>query len=73
MSNRTTYTDWLSAPRVAEELEVDPKRVREWAHRRVDPLPVRFIDGNRKQWRVYRRDLDTWLMRNSSADPYRGE
>lgn len=51
---RTTYTDWLSAPRVAEELEVDPKRVRAWAHRRVDPLPVRFIDGNRKHAQLKR-------------------
>ena len=59
------YTEWLSATMVASELEMDVKRVREWAKRMDDPLPVRYIDGNRRQWRVRRKDMDEWLMRNS--------
>lgn len=59
------YTEWLSATRVASELGVDAKRVRGWAARKSDPLPVRYIDGNRRQWRVRRRDMDEWILRNS--------
>lgn len=59
------YTEWLSATRVASELEMDVKRVREWAKRMDDPLPVVFIDGNRRQWRVWRKDLNEWIARNS--------
>lgn len=59
------YTEWLSATRVAEELGIDVKRVREWAARKRDPLPVRYIDGNRRQWRVRRKELDEWILRNS--------
>ena len=61
------YTEWLSAPRVASELEMDVKRVREWPKRLDDPLPVVFIDGNRRQWRVRRKDLDEWILRNSES------
>lgn len=59
------YTEWLSATRMAEELGMDVGRVRSWATRRDDPLPVRYIDGNSRQWRVRRKDMDDWLMRNS--------
>lgn len=58
------YTEWLSATRVASELGIDQKKVREWPKRRTDPLPVRYPDGNKTQWRVFRADLNEWLFRN---------
>lgn len=58
------YTDWLQPQRVAAELRVDPKKVYDWAERKYDPLPVYLPDGNDKQWRVYRPDLNAWLKRN---------
>ena len=65
------YTEWLSATRVASELGIDVKRVREWAARKRDPLPVRYIDGNRRQWRVRRKEMDDWLMRHSVEGVWR--
>lgn len=65
------YTEWLSATRVASELGIDVRRVREWAKRMDDPLPVVFIDGNRRQWRVRRKEMDDWLMRNSVEGVWR--
>lgn len=63
------YTDWLSAPRIAAELDMDVKKVREWKSRKHDPLPVKYIGDNRKQWRVYRKELDAWLVRNEYLPP----
>ena len=59
------YTEWLSATMVANELEMDVKRVLELAKRMYDQLPVVFIDGNRRQWMVRRKDLNEWIARNS--------
>ena len=50
---------------VASELEMDVKRVREWEKRMDGQLPVVFIDGNRRQWRVRRKDLNELIARNS--------
>ena len=50
---------------VASELEMDVKRVREWEKRMDDQLPVVFIDGNRRQWRVRRKDLNELIALNS--------
>lgn len=58
-------TEWLSLHEVAEELGIDYKRVREWIRLKSDPLPARLFPGNKKQARVYRHDLNEWLMRNS--------
>ena len=44
---------------------MDVGMVRSLATRRDDPMPVVFIDGNRRQWRVRRKDMDEWLVRNS--------
>lgn len=63
----TIPTDWLSAKRVAAELGMNYNDVLAWAKRREDPLPVRFIGDNRTQWRVFRCDLNEWIMRNSTA------
>lgn len=60
----TGYTEWLSATRIAEELGISVKKVREWPLRKKDPLPVRYPEGNTKQWRVFRQDLNDWLLRN---------
>ena len=59
------YTEWLSATRVASELGIAVRRVREWAKRMDDPLPVVFLDGNRRQLRLRRKELDEWILRNS--------
>ena len=58
------YTEWLDARRVAQELKVDYGKVLEWAKRDIDPLPVRFPEGNHCQWRVFRKDLNEWLFRH---------
>lgn len=69
----TTPTDWLGAKRVASELGMSYQAVLGWAKREDDPLPVRCIAGNNKQWRVFRSDLNEWLMRNSTpAESRRG-
>ena len=44
---------------------MDVKRVREWEKNMDDTLPVVLIDGNRRQWRVRRKDLNEWIARNS--------
>ena len=59
------YTELLSATRVASEMKMDVKRVREWAKRMDDQLPVVFIDWNRRKWRVRRKDLNEWIARKS--------
>lgn len=58
-------TEWLSVRQVADELGMDYARVLGWTRRKVDPLPSRLIDGNRKQGRIYRGDLNEWILRNS--------
>ena len=50
---------------MASELEMDVKCVSELAKRMDDPLLVVFIDGNRRQWRVRRKDLNELIARNS--------
>lgn len=50
---------------VANELEMDVKRVLELVKRMYDQLPVVFIDGNRRQLRVRRKDLNEWTAMNS--------
>ena len=64
MDTNNYYTDWLTPSRVALELSIDPDKVREWAKRNRDPLPVKLPDGNVKQWRVNRSTLNKWLERN---------
>lgn len=66
-SQYSVPTEWLSLQDVARELRMDYKRVREWAKRDDDPLPAVLIDGNTKQARVYRRDLNEWIWRNSQS------
>ena len=44
---------------------MDVKRVSEWAKMMDDKLPVVFIDGNRRQLLVRRKDLNEWIARNS--------
>lgn len=61
----TVVSEWLSIAEVARELGMDYKRVLAWTRRKDDPLPARFIDGNKKQARVYRPTLNEWLFRNS--------
>lgn len=58
-------TEWLSLKQVAEELSMDYKRVLDWSKRKTDPLPTRLIAGNKKQGRVFRPDLNEWVIRNS--------
>ena len=66
-SQYSVPTEWLSLQDVARELRMDYKRVREWVKRDDDPLPAALIDGNTKQVRVYRRDLNEWIWRNSQS------
>lgn len=58
------YSDWLTLPRVAMELAVSVEKVREWTNRADDPLPSRLPPGNKKQVRVYRPEMDEWMLRN---------
>ena len=58
-------TEWLSVRQVAAELSLDYTRVLNWTKRKDDPLPARLVDGNRKQARVFRPELNDWIMRNS--------
>lgn len=59
------YTEWPTIPRVAKELGKNVQTVREWVHRRSDPLPCYLLPGCEKQVRVYRSDLNDWIRRNS--------
>lgn len=59
------YTEWPTIPRVAKELGKKEQSVRDWAHRSNDPLPCYLFPGCEKQVRVFRPDLNKWLMRNS--------
>lgn len=59
------YTDWLTATRVAKELGIGIARVQSWVEREDDPFPARLLDGNSKQWRVNRHDMNEWIYRNS--------
>ncbi len=58
-------TEWLSVRQVAEELGMDYVRVLRWTKRKEDPLPTRLIAGNKKQGRVFRPELNEWIIRNS--------
>lgn len=66
-SQYSVSTEWLSLQDVARELRMDYKRVREWVKHDDDPLPAVLIDGNTKQARVYRCDLNEWIWRNSQS------
>lgn len=61
------YTDWLRPTRVAAELGVDYKRVLRWLEREADPLPAVYIDGNRRERHINRKELNEWIERNSVA------
>ena len=61
------YTDWLRPTRVAAELGVDYKRVLRWLEREADPLPAVYIDGNRRERHVNRKELNEWIERNSTS------
>ncbi len=65
MQTYVMATEWLTIKQVSEELEIDYNRVLAWTKRKMDPLPARLIDGNKKQGRVFRPDLNEWIMRNS--------
>lgn len=56
--------EWLTLPQVSEELSVDYKTVLKWRDRKEDPLPCWLPDGNRKQVRVRRSEMNEWLERN---------
>lgn len=58
------YSDWLTIPRAALELAMSEAKVREWIYQADDPLPARLPPGNEKQPRIYRPELDAWMLRN---------
>lgn len=59
------FTEWLTPMRVSQELEVDYHRVLSWLKREKDPLPSVLLDGNKKQSRIKREELNKWIERNS--------
>ena len=60
----TGWTEWLNPPRVAAELSVSYGTVLAWTKREIDPLPMWYPPGNRKQGRVRRDELNEWIERN---------
>lgn len=62
--NYQVWTEWLTIPRVALELAVSINTVHEWTRRKDDPLPVLLPPGNKAQGRVYRPQLNEWILRN---------
>ena len=63
------YSDWITLRRMATELHMDYKTVLSWSKRKVDPLPVYYPGQNFKQGRVYRPEMNDWLMRNLRKEP----
>lgn len=55
------YKQWLTLPEVAQELGVSYTSVRAWANRRENPLPTWLPEGNRKQRKVKREELNAWI------------
>lgn len=60
-------TEWLTLKQVSEELGIDYARILQWVKRKHDPLPSYLIDGNKKQGRVFRPELNDWIIRNSEV------
>lgn len=58
-------TEWLTFRQVADEIGMDYERVRAWAKQKTDPLPAHLIAGNKKQARIFRPELNAWILRNS--------
>lgn len=58
------HTDYLTPLQAAEELSVEVHSIHAWAKRDFDPLPVRLPPGNTRQGRIFRPELNEWVLRN---------
>lgn len=55
------YKQWLTLPELAKELGVSYSTVRTWVNRAENPLPSWLPEGNRKQRKVKREELNQWI------------
>lgn len=56
---------YMSAKQVAEALGTNQTHVLEYARRKDDPLPLRYIKGKRNGGFVISWEFDEWLIRNT--------
>jgi len=52
-----------TVPELAAEMHKDPSKLYEWAKRAKDPLPLRYIGGER-YGSVLVSEFDEWFRRN---------
>ena len=55
-------TPWLKPKDVAERLGVSITRVREYATRDYQPMPVHYPPGNEREWRAFAPEVDEWAL-----------
>lgn len=53
----------ITVPELAKQMHKDTVRLYEWAKRSTDPLPVRYVDGER-YGAVSVIEFDEWWRRN---------
>jgi len=54
----------ISVPALAKDWHKNPDRIYELASREKDPLPIRYLPGDR-YGTILVSEFETWLMRNT--------
>lgn len=54
----------ITAPELAEQMHKDVNTVYQWAKRKDDPLPLRYMDGNR-YGAILVSEFEEWWKRNA--------
>ncbi len=55
----------ITVPELAKEMHKDAAKLYEWAARKVDPMPVRYVDGER-YGSVLVSEFESWFKRNTA-------
>lgn len=63
----------MTVPKMCEEMNMDLHTAYELARREEDPLPLRYLRGNKKNGRILEDELREWWLRNSVHYQERGK
>jgi hypothetical protein len=61
----------ITVPELCKEMHKGTDQVYAWARRKVDPLPVRYVEGER-YGAILVNELDEWWRRNGVLMNERG-
>lgn len=58
-------TVFIPATEVASQIGVDMPSFREYAKRKTDPLPIRYLPGRRRYGFFIVSEIEEWMLRNT--------